>query len=181
MGRPRSVSPPAEDMIKLGEEMLYFVAKYEPLHLSQWYSIEKMFTYKQWQAMQELPEFLPYYEKAIKMVAIKYLDGTVNSSIAQRFLRVYFQDLREREDLDLKQKLFEETKHKKEILEHDIKFKAQVTEQVSDELKTQFTAIMQQINIVQGVKSGLLSVVEPALEVSDLKIESSKYSSDNKS
>ena len=48
-------------------------------------------------------EFVPYYERAIKMVGMKYLDKTSNvrEGISQRWQRVYFKDLRKSEDQDL--------------------------------------------------------------------------------
>ena len=101
-GRPRTVSLPPDEMILLGEEMILWVKLNNPFHLSEWYTIEKMFTYKQWDTMSKLPEFLPYYEKAIKMVARNYLNGNVNASIAQRFLRIYFKDVKDQEDEDAK-------------------------------------------------------------------------------
>lgn len=102
-GAPRTVSLPNEEMIALGKEMIEWVQKNDPLHLSQWYTIHKSFTYNQWKAMISLPEFLPYYEKALKIVGIKYLDGEskkVKDGISQRWQRVYFKDLKEEEDQD---------------------------------------------------------------------------------
>lgn len=100
-GRPRTVSFPPDDMVKLGEEMLEWIVNHpDILHLSQWYTIEKMFTYKQWKVMKDIPEFHPYYEKALKMVGIKYLDreSNVREGASQRWQRVYFGDLREEEE-----------------------------------------------------------------------------------
>ncbi len=102
-GRPRTSTPPPEEMIKLGEEMLAWVKKNKPLHLSHWYSIEKFITDKVWENMQVAPEFSPYYEQALKIVGQQYLDKTskVRDSISQRWQRVYFKDLRKSEDSDL--------------------------------------------------------------------------------
>ena len=113
MARPRSVSLSPEEMIALGKEMVKFVndhtdiqedkKKYEEiLHLSEWYTIEKKFTYNEWKSFIQKEEFIPYYEQALKIIAKKYINGTINPSIAQRFLRIYFADLKlqENEDLD---------------------------------------------------------------------------------
>jgi hypothetical protein len=99
-GRPRTVSFPESEMEELGQEMVEWVRENEPLHLSEWYTIEKGFTYKQWKTFIHREEFRSYYERALTLVSKKYLDGTVNSSIAQRWLRIYFSDLREGEDAD---------------------------------------------------------------------------------
>jgi hypothetical protein len=101
-GRPRTVSLAPNDMIKLGEEMIEWVTINDPIHLSKWYCIEKGFTDKQWDAMQQVPEFLPYYEAALKLVGYKYIerDTDIEPSLKQRWLRVYFKDLRRQEDAD---------------------------------------------------------------------------------
>ena len=59
-GAPRTVSFPPDEMIKLGEEMVKWVNEHpEILHLSEWYTIHKMFTYKQWKTFIQCNEFLP--------------------------------------------------------------------------------------------------------------------------
>lgn len=99
-GAPRTVSPPPEEMIELGKEMINWVKQNNPVHLSQWYSIHKMFTEKQWDAMQKLPEFVPYYEMALKLVGLQYImkGSDVEPAIKQRWQRVYFKDLKREED-----------------------------------------------------------------------------------
>ncbi len=103
-GAPRTVSFSPEEMIALGEEMIAYVTEHrkEMLHLSQWYSIEKMFTDKQWETFVDRAEFIPYYEKALKLVGLNYLDknSNVRDGISNRWQRVYFRDLRKREDAD---------------------------------------------------------------------------------
>lgn len=99
-GRPRTVSLAPEEMIELGEEMIAWVAENKPLHLSQWYCFEKHFTEKQWDTMQQAPEFFPYYEHAIKLVGLQYISkhSDVEPSLKQRWQRVYFKDLRREEN-----------------------------------------------------------------------------------
>jgi hypothetical protein len=99
-GRPRTSTPPPEEMIKLGEEMLEWIKVNKPLHLSEWYSGEMFITSKVWDTMQVAPEFFPYYEKALRMIGKQYLDKTskVRDSISHRWLRVYFKDLKREED-----------------------------------------------------------------------------------
>jgi hypothetical protein len=103
-GAPRTVSPCPEEMIKLGQEMVQWVKDHpEILHLSEWYTIEKMYTYNQWKQFINKEEFHPYYEVALKLVGKKYLDKTSNvrEGISQRWQRSYFKDLRESEDEDM--------------------------------------------------------------------------------
>lgn len=103
MVRPRTVSLEPDEMIKLGQEMIDWVVENDPLHLSQWYTIHKGFTYNEWKTFYQCAEFFPYYEQALKLVGIKYLDGEskkIKQGISERWLRVYFKDLKEQEDQD---------------------------------------------------------------------------------
>jgi hypothetical protein len=104
MVRPRVFSFSEEEMILLGQEMVEFVKKNKKtiLHLSEWYTIEKGFTYNEWKNFIQKAEFFPYYEQALKIVGLKYVDksSNVRDSISQRWQRIYFGDLREGEDAD---------------------------------------------------------------------------------
>ncbi len=104
MARPRSVSFSEDEMIKLGEEMVTYVKanKKTILHLCEWYTIEKGFTYNEWKTFIMKVEFLPYYEQALKIVGLKYVDknSNVRDGISQRWQRIYFGDLKECEDKD---------------------------------------------------------------------------------
>lgn len=103
-GRPRVLSFSKEKMIELGEEMVSYVKanKKTILHLCEWYTIEKGFTYNEWKNFIQKDEFLPYYEQALKIVGLKYVDknSNVRDGISQRWQRVYFGDLKESEDVD---------------------------------------------------------------------------------
>lgn len=102
-GRPRTVSLEPDEMIKLGEEMLTWVKDNQPLHISHWYSIEMFIPDNTWDTMIKREEFVPYYEKALKIIGIQYLDknSNVREGASQRWQRVYFRDLRKQEDEDL--------------------------------------------------------------------------------
>ncbi len=102
MARPRTVSFSPEEMIELGDEMVAWVIKNKPIHLSMWYCIEKGYTDAEWDTMSKRPEFVHYYETALKLVGYQYLkeDSTVESRLKDRWLRVYFKDLRRQEDSD---------------------------------------------------------------------------------
>ena len=103
-GAYRTVSLSPEGMIELGKEMVAFVRKHKDtiLHLSEWYTIEKGFTYNQWKTFIRKEEFEPYYEQALKIVGLKYVDKNTNvrDGISNRWQRLYFGDLREIEDED---------------------------------------------------------------------------------
>lgn len=87
-----------EEVEELGNEMLDWVKNNNPLHLSQWYSGVKMLTYNEWKLLIQYKDFLPYYQNALHLVGLNYINGTINSSIAQRFIRVYFKDVKEEEN-----------------------------------------------------------------------------------
>jgi hypothetical protein len=98
-GRPRSEITQPENCVRLGEDLVKWATEIPPkgekrLHLNQWYSIKMGILRTQWNDLCQLPEFRAYYEKAQAAIAQRYLDGTVNPSIAQRFLPVYFADLK---------------------------------------------------------------------------------------
>lgn len=103
-GRPRTISFNEDEMIALGQDMVAYVKKNKKtiLHLCEWYTIEKGFTYNEWKTFIQKPEFLPYYEQALKVVGLKYVDkgSNVRDGISQRWQRVYFGDLKESEDND---------------------------------------------------------------------------------
>ena len=101
-GRPRTVSLPPDEMIKLGEEMIQWIKENDPVHLCEFYCIEKGYTDDEWDTMHVCPEFFPYYVKALKIIGMKYLreDTGIEPRIKDRWLRHYFRDLRKQEDKD---------------------------------------------------------------------------------
>jgi len=121
MSRPRTVSLEPDEMIILGEEMVAWVKQNKPMHLKQWYSIEKQFTRSEWDTFKRRDEFIIYYEQALSVISIGYLDGTIAPAIAQRFLRYYFHDLRQQEDQDAQDKIDRELALKLKIIECESK------------------------------------------------------------
>lgn len=103
-GRPRVFSLSEKEMIALGKEMVDYVKKNKKtiVHLSEWYTIEKGFTYNEWKNFIQKQEFFPYYEQALRIVGLKYVDknSNIRDGISQRWQRIYFADLREQEDKD---------------------------------------------------------------------------------
>lgn len=119
VGRPRTICPDEEGVISLGLEMVEWVSINQPLHLSQWYSIEKFITTHLWETLIRKPEFLPYYELALRIIGAQYLDknSDVREGVSQRWQRVYFKDLRQEEDDTLRFKSqLEIERMKQEIL-----------------------------------------------------------------
>lgn len=109
-GRPRTVVPEKEELIKLGEDLLNWAKNPDPenphFFWSEWYT-SKGFVRNQWKKMVDKEEFRSYYEQAQPFLARPYINGTINASIAHRFLRHYCPDVKEEEneEMELKEKI----------------------------------------------------------------------------
>jgi hypothetical protein len=103
-GRPRESIPEKEEMIELGKDLLAWASEKKKGELRcrwcEWYACKHFFIRKQWKRMLDTPEFRPYYEAAQPYLAQKWIDGTINQSIAHRYLRIYDPELKEHEDDD---------------------------------------------------------------------------------
>jgi hypothetical protein len=105
-GRPRTSSPEKEELIELGKDLVEWASekkkKDDPIRVRfcDWYT-DRGFIRKQWEDFRDKPEFSWYYEKARSLMALRYVDGTVNQSIAHRYLRIYDPEMKDSEDSDL--------------------------------------------------------------------------------
>lgn len=103
-GRPRTCIPEKEELIQLGEDLLTWAAEKKKGELRcrwcEWYARRHFFIRKQWKRMIDTEEFRPYYEAAQTFLADRWIDGTINQAIAQRYLRIYDPELKECEDID---------------------------------------------------------------------------------
>jgi hypothetical protein len=104
-GRPRTAIPEKEELIELGKDLVEWASEKPKkgdrirARFCDWYT-DRGFVRKQWEHMREKPEFQWYYETARSYLAEKYVDGTVNASIAHRYLRIYDPELRDEENKD---------------------------------------------------------------------------------
>lgn len=104
-GRPRTAIPGEEELIELGKHLIEWASTKQKkgeairVRFCDWYT-EMGFVRKQWEHMREKPEFQWYYERARTLLALRYIDGTVNQSIAHRYLRMYDPEVRDSEDKD---------------------------------------------------------------------------------
>ena len=103
-GRPRTSVPEKEELVKLGQDLLEWASSKAKGELRcrwcEWYAKRHFFIRAQWKRMLDTEEFRPYYEAAQTYLAEKWIDGTINQSIAHRQLRIYDPELREAEDKD---------------------------------------------------------------------------------
>lgn len=105
-GRPRTSIPEKEELIELGKDLLAWASAQKNdknktelrCRWSEWYAARHFFIRKQWKRMIDTDEFRPYYESAMVYLGNRWIDGTINQSIAQRYLRLYDPELREDED-----------------------------------------------------------------------------------
>lgn len=140
-GRPREVSPPYEEMILLGEEMIKWVIENDPYHLSQWYCGEKGIIFSTWETMRKRPEFVTYYEKAMLIIGKKYLakDSIIEPSLKHRFLRLYFKDLRKQENEDLDAEALRSAKAKLDVQNEDMQYMKQRFDKDMDQIRSLFS------------------------------------------
>lgn len=107
MGTYRTVTPPDEELIKLGKELVEWAEeKTKDLRCTfpEFYCAKKGYIEKEWDLIKRKDVFVPYYEKARIALRKRFIDGTVNPSIAHRFLRIYFPEIRRSEDEETKMK-----------------------------------------------------------------------------
>lgn len=103
-GAPRTTSPSPEECDELGKDLIEWASYQEKegekkrLLFSQWYCVKHGLLRNQWKALILIPEFLPYYEQAKTLMALKTIDGTMEKSFGHRYLRLYDQGLKEHED-----------------------------------------------------------------------------------
>lgn len=104
-GRPRTAVPEAKELIELGKDLVAWASekqeKGDPLRarFCDWYT-DRGFIRTQWELFRYKSEFIWYYERARTILASRYIDGTVNPSIAHRYLRIYDPEVRDEEDKD---------------------------------------------------------------------------------
>jgi hypothetical protein len=103
-GRPRTSVPEKAELIALGEDLVAWASEKKKGELRcrwcEWYAKKHFFIRAQWKRMVDTEEFRPYYETAQAYLAERWIDGTINQSIAHRYLRIYDPELRDEEDKD---------------------------------------------------------------------------------
>jgi hypothetical protein len=99
-GKPRTRTRSKEEVIKLGEDLVRWATEETDEFRSrfcEWYTLEHDIIRDEWEAMLKLKEFRVYYEKARAALGKRYIDGTINPSIAHRLMWHYVPESREQE------------------------------------------------------------------------------------
>lgn len=110
------------DLVRLGQELLKWIklqdspdSKRKIVHLSQWYSEVKDISYSQWKSLIQRDSFIPYYEKAKSWIGTKILENEkFPTSYGNRFLSIYFKEIRDSEREEFEHKIDYENEKKAE-------------------------------------------------------------------
>ena len=106
-----------EELIELGEDILKWIQDTwnddRIVHLSQYY-IPKGYCRSSWKNIIQRQAFLPYYEQVIEALGTKMLTNSkFPQSYGNRFLPVYFKDIRESEREIQREKISDEIELKR--------------------------------------------------------------------
>lgn len=135
--------PPAhytdEEAIALGEELLVWMQDQDNdpnsdiVHLSEWYSEVKGIDPRHYELMCRRECFRAYYEKARKWMGKRLMKNkTLHSSYGNRFLAVYFSELKQHEIEMATIKANTEAESKKEQMDAQQKNMELLNRQLSD-------------------------------------------------
>lgn len=108
-----------EEVIAMGEELLNWIEDNNTndkiVHLSQWYYQVKHFTPNQWDALEQRDCFLPYLRKAKQWMGVRVLTNKkLSESYGNRFVGIYFKEVRDHERSNIEHKVDYEIKKKRE-------------------------------------------------------------------
>jgi hypothetical protein len=100
-GAPRTTCPGDDELKALGEDLVAWAGEEtDELRISydQWYAVLHGIREQDWELMLLKPAFSGYHKTARALLSMRYKNGRVNPSIAQRFLRLYCPELRKEEN-----------------------------------------------------------------------------------
>lgn len=101
-GRPPKVHSD-EEVVSLGKEMVdWIIEKIEsgkpPVHLTQWYVLNKRISYPDWDLLRRREQFRQYYDTATDLMALSTMTNKdLEVAYGSRFLGLYSKDLRQHE------------------------------------------------------------------------------------
>ena len=139
VGRPRTTTPNDEELIELGKDLLQWATEETDelrCRFPEWYCLKQGFIKKQWDLMLQKETFRSYYEMAQAALAKRYMNGTINPSIAHRFLRIYTPEVKDDEDTLLKYQSDLKAKEELAVSEADVKRHDSMMEQLREMRKS---------------------------------------------
>lgn len=92
-----------EEAIELGKELVEWIKKRiasgkPPMHLTEWYMIEKDILYPCWDNLRKRQRFLQYYDSALELMTLATLQNEkLSTAYGSRFLGIYSKDIRDHE------------------------------------------------------------------------------------
>jgi len=90
VGAPRTTTPPKEKVIELGEDLVKWSEEETDelrCRFCEWYTQPDIGMLRsEFDAMCKLDEFRVYYERARAALGKRYIDGSINPSMAHRFM-----------------------------------------------------------------------------------------------
>lgn len=135
-GAPRTVSPPPEEVIKLGEDLLKWMSEKtneKRTVWALWYTSHWLLE-KDWKNLKQRPEFVPYYERARALMANKLHNDVLEKGIAHRYLRLYDRELCAHEDEDKR---------------YEYELKKQVQDPINEETNFRHNELMEAVTKLQ--------------------------------
>jgi hypothetical protein len=121
-GRPPNPGFADEDLLKLGEELMQWMKmqdddpRSDVVHLSEWYSEIKNISPTQWESICIRKCFNGYYDKARIWMGKRLLKNKdLHQSYGNRFLNIYFKDVKKEERESVEHKIDYELKKKAEM------------------------------------------------------------------
>ncbi len=124
-GRPPNEGFDDDSLAELGKELIAWTKemdakKQKIVHLSDWYAEIKEISRTQWDSIIRRDSFIGYYERASLWMGRRILKGGIETSYGNRFLTIYFKELREHE-----------REKKREEIDYEIEKKAEIDKRAS--------------------------------------------------
>jgi hypothetical protein len=145
-GRPPNEGYSDEELVKLGEELLQWMADCDAnkhcdvVHLSEWYSEIKGIVPSYWEkCLTRRLCFSGYYDKAMKWMGKRLLKNKkLAPSYGNRFLGIYFKEIPAHE-----------WEQKQKEIDYEYEKKRETVNVVDEKINTQFDSLSNQISLLQ--------------------------------
>lgn len=99
-GAPRITTPPVEECIKLGKDLVQWATEETDdirTSFSFWYALKHGIIYEHWKLLKQKEEFRPYYEIARAALACKLHKQQLEKGLSHRYIGMYDRELSDHE------------------------------------------------------------------------------------